>query len=151
MRNYHLVAMKHVHSNVKSLPAHKRSWQSRLKAAATPKKAVCAVPGLWDSCLKKGGAQKPKAADYGAKRRLRTGDMTCARQAVMERGASANSTKSASSHCHWILVETSSAQPMRQWQLLKGPNLDKSTALAELNWTEHARFRTGSFFPPSLS
>ena len=116
----------------KEFAAHKRSWQSRLKAAATPKKAVCAVPGLWDSCLKKGGAQKPEAADYGAKRRLRTGDMTCARQAVMERGASANSTKSASSHCHWILVETSSAQPMRQWQLLKGLNLDKSTALAEL-------------------
>ena len=76
--------------------------------------AVCAVPGLCNSCLKKGGARKSEAADYGAKRRLRTGDMTCVRQAAMERGASANSTKSNSSHFKRISAETLSVQETGQ-------------------------------------
>ena len=78
MLDYHLVAMKYVPTNVKSFsPPHSQIWRSHMKATVIPRKDVCAVPGLWDSCLKKGGARKSDAADYGVKGRQRTGDMTC--------------------------------------------------------------------------
>ena len=85
-----------------------------MKATVIPRKDVCAVPSLSDSCLEKDGARKSDAADYGVKRKLRTGDMTCARQAVMERDASVNSTKSNSSHCQRISTEFSSVQQTGQ-------------------------------------
>ena len=47
-----------------------------MKATVISRKDVCAVPSLSDSCLEKDGARKSDAADYGVKRKLRTGDMT---------------------------------------------------------------------------